>query len=237
LEIDSKTLRQKHINEIESDYKLGKDYIKHLIADLQKQPSINKAQKAQQEMEKVRDELGWKSASEAGTAPEISIGQAVKVLSLNQTGVVAEIAPETVKDPVSMVTVRCGNLRIKVPKSDLEITGQQQQKQIQQAKQPKPSTASSNYRTKGNAIDVFVRTAANTLDLRGKRVDDGLSDLTQFMDDNLLTGTSPLMIIHGHGTGAMKSAVRDYLHNSIHKGSFRPGDIHEGGDGVTMVTL
>jgi DNA mismatch repair protein MutS2 len=237
LEIDSKTLRQKHINELESDYKLGQDYIKHLIADLQKQPSINKAQKAQQEMKKVRDELGWKAAPDAGKAPEIAVGQAVKVLSLNQTGVVAEIAPETIKDPVSLVTVRCGNLRLKVPKSDLEIIGHQQHKQIQQAKQPKQNTLSNNYRTKGNAIDVFVRTASNTLDLRGKRVDDGLSELAQFMDSNLLTGTSPLMIIHGHGTGAMKSAVRDYLHDSMPKGSYRPGDSHEGGDGVTMVTL
>lgn len=237
LEFDTRALKEKQVSEIESEYKLGRDYIKHLIADLQKQPSINKAQKAQQEMEKVRDELGWKSVAEE-KAPAISVGQFVKVLSLNQTGVILEIAPEGTKES-TQVTVKCGNLRVKVPKTDLEQIAEQKQKQLKQNKVTTTLKVETRggYRSKGDAIDVFVRTAANTLDLRGKRVDDGIADLTQFIDDNLLTHTSPLMIIHGHGTGAMKNAVRDYLHRSLSKGAFRPGDIHEGGDGVTMVTL
>ncbi len=236
LELDTRALRQKQINDIESEFKLGKDYIKHLIADLQKQPSITKAQKAQQEMEKVRNELGWKSLAEDRT-PTLAIGQNVKVLSLNQIGVVTEIIAETAKE-AAQVTVKCGNLRIKVPKTDLEMLASDKQKQLQQNKQKLTvKVEAPTHRTKGSTIDVFVRTAANTLDLRGKRVDDGMADLVQFLDDNLLTNTSPLMIIHGHGTGAMKNAVRDYLHKQMPKGSYRSGDIHEGGDGVTMVTL
>lgn len=236
LELDTRALRQKQINDIESEFKLGKDYIKHLIADLQKQPSITKAQKAQQEMEKVRNELGWKSLAEDRT-PTLAIGQNVKVLSLNQIGVVTEIVAETAKE-AAQVTVKCGNLRIKVPKTDLEMLASDKQKQLQQNKQKLTvKVEAPTHRTKGSTIDVFVRTAANTLDLRGKRVDDGMADLVQFLDDNLLTNTSPLMIIHGHGTGAMKNAVRDYLHKQMPKGSYRSGDIHEGGDGVTMVTL
>ena len=48
---------------------------------------------------------------------------------------------------------------------------------------------------------------------------------------------SPLMIIHGHGTGAVKSAVREYLSKSTYAKSFRRGEIYEGGDGVTVVDL
>lgn len=236
LEVDTRALRQKQINDIESEFKLGKDYIKHLIADLQKQPGMAKAQKAQQEIEKVRNELGWKSIEE-DRAPTLEVGQNVKVLSLNQIGVVTEITTETAREP-AQVTVKCGNLRIKVPKSDLEMIGKEKQKQLQQNKQKLTvKVEAPTHRTRGSTIDVFVRTAANTLDLRGKRVDDGMADLVQFLDDNLLTNTSPLMIIHGHGTGAMKNAVRDYLHKQMPKGSYRSGDIHEGGDGVTMVTL
>ncbi|HEY9677035.1 MAG TPA: endonuclease MutS2 [Drouetiella sp.] len=239
LEKESRELKQRHINQLESEYKTGREYIKHLIADLQKQPSISKAQKAQTDMERVRDELGWKSVEDAKKAPELAVGQTVRVRSLNQNGLVLEIAPESAKDPVSMVTVQCGRLRIKVPKSDTEIlqvqTARKAPKQVQQRQskvQPTPE-----FRQKGNAIDVFVRTSANTLDMRGKRVDEALIDLAQFLDSNVVTGTSPLMIIHGHGTGALKSAVRDYLQQSLHSGSFRSGDIHEGGDGVTMVQL
>ncbi len=241
-EVESVSLKQKHVSDIESDYKLGKEYIKHLIADLQKQPSISKAQKAQQDLEKVRDELGWKAAPQQSKGPIIAIGQTVKVLSLNQRGIVADVPVEALKNSEIPVMVRCGNLKIKVPVSDLEIIGYERPQKIQQNKQhtqnkEKQGAVPIRSRTKGNTVDVFVRTVANTLDLRGKRVDEALIDLDRFLDENLLNGISPLMIIHGHGTGAVKSAVRDYLNNSAHKGSYRPGDGHEGGDGVTMVTL
>src|SRR5262249_10659712 len=84
---------------------------------------------------------------------------------------------------------------------------------------------------------VYVRTQANTLDLRGKRVDEGLGILEEFVDTCAVNRVTPFMIIHGHGTGAMKSAVREYLTSMRYPGQFRPGEIHEGGDGVTVVDL
>ena len=46
-----------------------------------------------------------------------------------------------------------------------------------------------------------------------------------------------LPIIHGHGTGALKQAVRDYLSESPYVESFRPGNDSEGGDGVCVVKI
>jgi len=82
-----------------------------------------------------------------------------------------------------------------------------------------------------------VRTQANTLDLRGKRVDEALGLLEQFVDECALNRVSPFMVIHGHGTGAIKSVVREYLSTMRYPGQFRPGEIYEGGDGVTVVDL
>ena len=45
------------------------------------------------------------------------------------------------------------------------------------------------------------------------------------------------LIVHGHGTGALKQAIRDYLASSPYIRMFRPGETHEGGDGVTVVEL
>jgi DNA mismatch repair protein MutS2 len=46
-----------------------------------------------------------------------------------------------------------------------------------------------------------------------------------------------VIVVHGHGTGALKKAVREELDSSPYVASFRRGEAHEGGDGVTLVTL
>ncbi|HXK66207.1 MAG TPA: Smr/MutS family protein, partial [Spirochaetota bacterium] len=45
------------------------------------------------------------------------------------------------------------------------------------------------------------------------------------------------VVIHGHGTGSLKKAVRDYVKHSFYAKNFRPGEPEEGGDGVTIIQL
>ena len=78
---------------------------------------------------------------------------------------------------------------------------------------------------------------SNTLDLRGYRVEDALDSLEFYLDKASLANLSPVTIIHGHGTGALKSAVRDFLSTSPYVAKFRPGEDSEGGDGVSVVDI
>ena len=78
---------------------------------------------------------------------------------------------------------------------------------------------------------------SNRLDLRGYRVEDALDDLENYLDKASLANLSPVTIIHGHGTGALKSAVRDFLLSSPYVAKFRPGEDGEGGDGVSIVDI
>lgn len=78
---------------------------------------------------------------------------------------------------------------------------------------------------------------SNTLDLRGYRVEDALDSLEFYLDKASLANLTPVTIIHGHGTGALKSAVRDFLSTSPYVAKFRPGDDTEGGDGVSIVDI
>lgn len=79
--------------------------------------------------------------------------------------------------------------------------------------------------------------APRELDLRGMRADDALEELAHYLDRALLGPMQEVRIIHGHGTGALKRAVRQWLANCPWIIGFRPGIKGEGGDGVTVVEL
>ena len=81
------------------------------------------------------------------------------------------------------------------------------------------------------------QTRANTLDLRGQRADEALSELEAFLDRTALEGADVVFVIHGHGTGALRKVVREYLATSPYVERFRPGGKGEGGDGVSVVSL
>ncbi len=75
------------------------------------------------------------------------------------------------------------------------------------------------------------------IDLRGLAVDEALARIDAFLDVHYSGPTGRVRIIHGHGSGALKQAVRDHLKRSGYVKSHRPGDEKEGGDGATVVEL
>jgi len=84
----------------------------------------------------------------------------------------------------------------------------------------------------------IVQTDANTLDLRGMRVDDALA-LTESFLDRLYGASEPAgFLVHGVGSGALRDAVRDYLRRTTrYVRRFRSGTFEEGGDRMTVVEL
>lgn len=240
--------KQRQASEIDQDYQLGKDYIKQLIADLQKNPSISKAQKAQQDLERVKQELGWSDRSVktdglSASAPRIVLGETVKVISLNQRGIVSDVPADAAANAGALISVRCGAMKVKVTAADLEVIHVERQ-HFQQTPSAKKKRADGSHSLPGQragapsrAVEIFVRTMNNTLDLRGQRVDDALNNLERFLDECSHAGVSPVMVIHGHGTGAVRNAVREHLRQSEYAHSFKPGEHFEGGDGVTLIQL
>ena len=75
------------------------------------------------------------------------------------------------------------------------------------------------------------------VDVRGQAADEALDHVLAALDRATVSGAPFLRIIHGHGTGRLKSALRAYLKDSPYVADFRPGERAEGGDGVTVATL
>lgn len=85
--------------------------------------------------------------------------------------------------------------------------------------------------------DVPIQTSDNTVDLRGLRAHEAIAMAEQFLDRTLSAGRKVAFLVHGHGTGALRDAVREALKESGYVARMRPGEHAEGGDGVTVVWL
>ena len=79
--------------------------------------------------------------------------------------------------------------------------------------------------------------APREINLIGLVVEEAIERVDKFVDDAVLAGHSEVRIIHGHGTGRLKRAVRAFLSKSPHVAAHRPGGPNEGGDGATVATL
>ncbi|MFI5262333.1 MAG: Smr/MutS family protein, partial [Candidatus Limnocylindrales bacterium] len=80
-------------------------------------------------------------------------------------------------------------------------------------------------------------TVASTLDLRGARVDEALEALERYLDRAAVAGAGRVTIVHGHGSGALRDAVRATLGGHPLVREWRPGGRGEGGDGASVVDL
>jgi DNA mismatch repair protein MutS2 len=85
---------------------------------------------------------------------------------------------------------------------------------------------------------VAIRGPDNTLNLKGMRVDDALSLMESFIDRMYTTDMRVGYVLHGHGTGALRDAVRKHLKTNVPMvRTFRPADADEGGDALTVFYL
>jgi DNA mismatch repair protein MutS2 len=100
-----------------------------------------------------------------------------------------------------------------------------------------PPSLSSSSASDIDALALSFPTAATTLDLRGERVEEAVGRMEAFLDRAALDGRSPVFVIHGHGTGALRKAVREHLARSHYVRRFQPGGKGQGGDGVTVIDL
>jgi DNA mismatch repair protein MutS2 len=82
-----------------------------------------------------------------------------------------------------------------------------------------------------------ARGAYPELDVRGERAEAAIALAEKFLDDAMRAGTDGVLIVHGHGTGALRDRVREHFRGYPGVTALRPGQPDEGGDGVTILVL
>ena len=160
---------------------------------------------------------------DGGVRPAVDVaslapGDTVWVTTFRRAGQVVEV------DPAGRAIVQLGPLRTTVSVGDLrESAGTD-------------GEITDSVRPKGGVRVDAERSDHNSVDLRGTRIDEALDQLDAYLDRAARSG-GVLYIVHGHGTGALKRAVRDHLRSVPYKIDWRAGGSGEGGDGVTVITL
>lgn len=152
---------------------------------------------------------------------EALVGQEVVIAELNQ--------PATVMarpDRDGLVEVRAGIMKTKVPLSGLRAPDKMEKRPKQE-----PRRASTRVQLDKN------RKTSMELNLLGYTVDEALAEVDKFLDSGMLRGQQTLYIIHGNGTGALRSAIQKHLRTHKAVKSFRLGRYGEGESGVTVVEL
>jgi DNA mismatch repair protein MutS2 len=180
------------------------------------------------------------AAKPTGEAPaQLEVGERVKVLSLGKDGEVLSIKGDRAIVQVEM-------LKTTVPVSDLRSTRAPERARAKirpdvaapvrrwTPAEVIPSTASKHFGDDATQLDVGID---NSVDVRGERADDAVRKLDRFLDEAIQRDLEVVAIIHGHGSGALKKAVREFLAEQPYVHKTRPGMAREGGEGVTVVWI
>jgi DNA mismatch repair protein MutS2 len=181
------------------------------------------ARAARRKVEEAATRQREKQPAERGRAAKprrgvqaLEPGVRVRIESLGRTGVVVEL-----RDGKAMV--EAGSMRLSLPRDDL--TPLPPGDQEAQAPRPRPSAGYMNASSD----------ARPEVDLRGMRPDEVDVVLGRAMDSAIMAGLPSFRIIHGKGTGALRAHVRKLLESDRRISVARPGELFEGGTGVTVV--
>ena len=242
VEKESKALEEKTLRldeEFEILLALAKDEASELIRKAKREAdelieelkeALKKENKQQQDIEKARQGFRRISAKldngrqvkRSGSelsASQIKLGQTVQMTKIRQKGQVIKLPNSN-----GEVLVQAGIMKVMVPLAELKLA--QEEKKIP----PKYSKGASVGLQKAEAIRTEI-------DLRGMLVEEGTYALDKYLDDAILGGVGLIYVIHGKGTGAMRTGIQDFLRGHPHVRSFRIGEYGEGDSGVTVVEL
>lgn len=211
----------------------AKDVADETIRDFNKAGAGTDIRELEKKRQKVRDKINEKnerlSLGANKKQPEkktldpkkLKKGDTVKIVSMGLKGTVS-----TLPDAKGALFVQCGIMRTQTNVKDLVL--------IDEATVTTPTVQ----RTGAGKIKMSKTLSVSTeINLLGKTVDEALPALDKYLDDAYLAHLPSVRVVHGKGTGALRSAVHNHLKRLKYVREFRLGEYGEGDAGVTIVTF
>ena len=199
-----------------------------VLDELKTEKKLVKAREAKERLAAIEQAMRVRCAPAGDYRPASALqaGDRVEVTNLGAVGVLLE-HPAGKK----RVRIRMGETEVSVLVADLAglVEGVGEESAPGRQAEQKSRTWSPQ--------STDEREAPTMVDVRGRTAEEAREALVACLDHALLAGVPLVRIIHGHGTGRLKQALREYLKDSPYVTGFRPGERSEGGDGVTVVSL
>ena len=228
--------RQRYRKQWQREFSRAQRHLNQMVDDLKKNKTLSNVQSIQQALGTINLEIlsQLPGTSPASTEPPQE-GDLVEIDSLGTTGILLESL-----EGKKQVSIRVGAQTIKTVPSALRLaTPAAPDKSSQTRNRMGGQRSSSAIQTLSDAIASSSVTGIyqHELDIRGARLDDAMEMTIAALDHALVSQAKYLKVIHGQGSGALKSGIRTLCQSSPYIQNFRSGDPAEGGNGVTVIEL
>ena len=212
----------------------AKDVADETIRDFNKAGASADIKELEKKRQKVRDKINEKNgklalgnsqkkpANQKTVDPKkLKKGDSVKIISMNLTGIV-----NTLPDARGNLFVQCGIMRMQTNINDLVPVKEE------------TITAPALQRTNTGKLKMSKSfSVSSEINLLGCTVDEAIAKLDKYLDDAYLAHLPSVRVVHGKGTGALRSAVQSHLKRLKYVKEYRLGEYGEGDAGVTIVTF
>ena len=223
---EKETLRQAKQEAAEILSQANKEIEKTIRIIKETQADKEATRKSREEVGKLREKMerGAQQSAPKKQQKPLQPGEHVQIVGQNVIGKLLEIQGKT-------AIVAFGQIKSTVALNRLERVSAGQAKQAEQRMQVnRESNATADIRNR-------QLTFKQEIDVRGMRVDEALQAVVYFIDDAAMVSASQVRILHGTGTGALRQAIRDYLHQASMVKSYRDEHVQFGGAGITVVEM
>ena len=223
---EKETLRQAKQEAAEILSQANKEIEKTIRIIKETQADKEATRKSREEVGKLREKMekGAQQVAPKKQQKPLQVGEHVQIAGQNVIGKLLEIQGKT-------AIVAFGQIKSTVALNRLERVSTGQAKQAEQRMAAsRESNATSDIRNR-------QLTFKQEIDVRGMRVDEALQAVVYFIDDASMVSASQVRILHGTGTGALRQAIRDYLHQASMVKSYRDEHVQFGGAGITVVEM
>lgn len=223
---EKETLRQAKQEAAEILSQANKEIEKTIRVIKETQADKEATRKSREEVGKLREKMerGAQQAAPKKQQKPLEVGEHVQIAGQNVIGKLLEIQGKA-------AIVAFGQIKSTVALNRLERVSAGQAKQAEQRMAAQRSSNATE--------DIRNRqlTFKQEIDVRGMRVDEALQAVVYFIDDAAMVSATQVRILHGTGTGALRQAIRDYLHQASMVKSYRDEHVQFGGAGITVVEM